>query len=99
MPSHLLSAGRDLAAGVLRSRNRRELNFHVSRFFDGRTRDWLADRFAARLPHADQPAPSDDPRVVDLERRGYAMLPDLASPAVADALRSALEAIPCTDPY
>ncbi len=94
-----LADGRELAAGLLRTRNRRELNYYVCRFFYGRTRDWLADRIADYLPRPEQAAPKDDPRVVELAKQGYTMLPNLVSPAVAESLRRALGPIPCGDPY
>ena len=91
--------GRDLAKGLVRSRSKRDVNHHLCRFFNGEPRDWVAGRIARRLPNAERVAAADDPRVLALDDKGYAMLPGLITTSEVDALRSVLETIPCHDPY
>lgn len=90
---------RTLAIGLVLSRSPREVNYHVNRFFNGASREWLAARIARRLPAASNPAPPSDPRVVALEDEGYVMVPDLVSPTLADELTKKLSSFPCHDPY
>ncbi len=89
----------NLVRSLPRLRSRRALNYHANRAFFGPVRRWLTRRLTRWVPAAERPALQDDPALTALHTRGFVLLDDVCSPAMAQTLFDALRDIPCGDPY